>query len=57
MAAANCYGVKPCLHTSANERLAAGCLEAVWEGQYGMHGTKSVPDNPNPNPNPSPKVP
>ena len=34
-AATNCYGAKPCLHTSANERLAAGCLEAVWEGQYG----------------------
>ena len=39
-AATNCYGAKPCLHTSANERLAAGCLEAVWEGQYGKQGTK-----------------
>ena len=35
----NCFGVKPCLHSTAADRLAAGCLDAVWDGTYGS-GTK-----------------
>ena len=35
----NCYGTKPCLHTSASERLAMGCLESIWEGTFGGHVT------------------
>ena len=35
VAATNCYGVKPCLHSTASDRIAAGCLEAIWEGHYG----------------------
>ena len=31
----NCFGVKPCLHSTASGRVTAGCLEAVWDGTYG----------------------
>ena len=37
--ATNCLGVKPCLHSTAAERVRAGCVEGVWEGHYG-EGTK-----------------
>ncbi len=32
---ASCYDLKPCLHTSAHERLAIGCPETVWDGAFG----------------------
>ena len=38
--ATNCYGVKPCLHSTASDRIAAGCLEAIWEGTYGSDPTR-----------------
>ena len=40
VAATDCYGVKPCLHSTAAERVAAGCLEAVWEGHFGDKPTE-----------------
>lgn len=37
--ASNCFGVKPCLHSTAAERVNAGCLESVWGGYFG-NGTR-----------------
>lgn len=31
----NCYGVQPCLHSTAASRIDAGCAEAVWAGTLG----------------------
>ena len=42
-ASTNCHGVLPCLHTTPGERIAAGCLEAVWDGHFGRHGTRYEP--------------
>ena len=43
LSAANCHGVKPCLHTSADERVRAGCLHTVWDGHFGAReATASV---------------
>lgn len=40
LAATNCFGVKPCMHSTATERINAGCLDAVWEGTYGDKPTR-----------------
>lgn len=40
LAATNCFGVKPCLHTTVASRLAAGCPAAVFEGHYGDQPTR-----------------
>lgn len=39
VAATDCYGVKPCLHSTPADRIAAGCLHGIWEGTYGTSGT------------------
>eukprot|EP00966_Prymnesium_polylepis_P115535 2670788-Prymnesium_polylepis.1 len=31
-----CYGMKPCLHTTALERVQRGCLDAVWAGSWAI---------------------
>ena len=29
-----CFGQTPCLHTSASERVASGCMDSIWEGSW-----------------------
>ena len=29
-----CFGQTPCLHTSASERVASGCMDSIWEGAW-----------------------
>ena len=34
IADAPCYGQKPCLHTSAPQRIASGCMTSIWQGTW-----------------------
>jgi len=40
LAATNCFGVKPCMHSTAADRVGAGCHDAVWEGHFGERPTQ-----------------
>ena len=44
---ARCYGMKPCLHTTALERVQRGCLDAVWSGTWaiGLQSARAMADN------------
>jgi hypothetical protein len=44
--ATNCYGVKPCLHSSAAERVKAGCEDSMWDGHFGDHATRYIKEQP-----------
>ena len=37
VASTACLNTKPCLHTSASERLAHGCVSAVWTGRWAIN--------------------
>ena len=31
-----CYGMKPCLHTTAEQRVHRGCLDGIWRGVWAI---------------------